>query len=223
MHLEILDKDQLEISPFLKKYRKKFYLVGGTAVAFHIGHRRSIDFDLFTFEKNNITAIKKIVSGAGLRVSTLHASSDQIHFIINNVKLTFFEYLFVIEANNNVNDFYRIPDLLTLAAIKAFALGGRGKWKDYVDLYFIIKNHFSVSEISAKAGSLFNEVFNAGLFTKQLSFFDDINYSEPVVFMPGFEISGEEVKTFLTDATSPQTPLQEKELRTLHHKGFDRI
>ena len=35
---------------------------------------------------------------------------------------------------------------------------------------------------------------------KQLSYFKDINFDEPVEFMTGFEVSEEEVKTFLTDA-----------------------
>ena len=71
-----------------------------------------------------------------------------------------------------------MPDLLTLAAMKAFALGGRGKWKDYVDLYFILKDHYSAREICGKAKALFADVFNPLLFKKQLSYFDDISYSE---------------------------------------------
>jgi len=49
MHTEILSKEQKELFPFLKRYQRSFYLVGGTAIALHLGHRRSVDFDLFTF------------------------------------------------------------------------------------------------------------------------------------------------------------------------------
>lgn len=200
MHLEILDSRQLELSPFLKRFRKKFYLVGGTAIALHIGHRRSIDFDLFTREKINLTSIKKTVSASRFSVSTLHSSADQIHFLIHNVKLTFFEYPFNIDANCNVNNTCRIPDLLSLAAMKAFALGGRGKWKDYLDLYFIIRDYFTIVQIVEKTNQLFKDVFNPALFLKQLSYFDDISYAEEVIFMPGFEVSEEKVRAFLTDA-----------------------
>jgi hypothetical protein len=48
MHTEILNKQQVELLPYLKKFQKTFHLVGGTAIALHIGHRRSIDFDLLT-------------------------------------------------------------------------------------------------------------------------------------------------------------------------------
>jgi len=40
-----------------------------------------------------------------------------------------------------------MPDLLTLAAMKAFALGRRSKWKDYVDLYYLIKDFFGINDI----------------------------------------------------------------------------
>lgn len=200
MHDEILSSKQKELLPFIKKYKKKYFLVGGTAIAFYIGHRTSIDFDLFTFEKINSTGIKKQVSEAGFKSTVIISLHDQIHFIINEVKITFFEFPFKIIADNHYKDYFIMPDLLTLAAMKAFALGGRGKWKDYVDLYFILKDNYSVKQISSHAKILFKDVFNPVLFKKQLSYFDDINYTEQVEYMPGFEVPDDVIKAFLTDA-----------------------
>ena len=200
MHLEILSREQADLLPFIKKYIKQYYLVGGTAIALHIGHRRSIDFDLFTEGKVNTNSLRKQVLSSGFPSDVIHQDVDQIHFNINKVKLTFYKYPFTIPANIFHEVYFRIPDLPSLAAMKAFALGGRGKWKDYVDLYFIIKNHFSVQEISAKAKALFTDVFKPILFNKQLCYFKDISFEEQVEFMPGFEVSEEEVKAFLTDA-----------------------
>jgi hypothetical protein len=201
MHLEILEQHQIELLPFLKKYKKNYYMVGGTAISLIIGHRRSIDFDMFTHGKINTNYLRKQVIDAGYPSNVLHTLSDQIHFIINNVKLTFYEYPFAIDAKEDVNGVFRIPNLLTLAAMKAFALGGRGKWKDYVDLYFIIKDFYTPKEISSKAKELFANAFNPTLFQKQLSYFKDINYSEQVEYMPGFEIPEEEVRAFLIEAS----------------------
>ena len=200
MHLEILSKEQKELLLFIKKYSGKYYLVGGTAIALYLGHRVSIDYDLFTFDKVNGLAIKKQVSLLKIPNQLILQKPDQVHFSINNVKLTFFQFPFFIEALNYYEKYFRMPDLLTLAAMKAFALGGRGKWKDYVDLYFLLKNHFSISEISTKAQQLFSGVFNPILFNKQLCYFDDISFEEQIEFMPGFEVSEKEVKDFLTDA-----------------------
>jgi hypothetical protein len=66
-------------------------------------------------------------------------------------------------------------------------------------LYFIIKDHFSISQISQKSQELFGNSFNEKLFRSQLSYFDGINYEEIVEFMPGFEVSDEEVKKQLIE------------------------
>ena len=200
MHLEILNKEQLDLLPFIKKYMKSYYLVGGTAIALYIGHRRSIDYDLFTEDGVNVLSIKKQVAVSGFSSNVIVQKADQVHFTINSVKLTFFQFPFFVPANDYYEKYFRIPDLLSLAAMKAFALGGRGKWKDYVDLYFIVKNHFSIKEICNKAKELFTDVFNPVLFCKQLCYFDDISFEEQVEFMPGFEVSENEVKEFLVDA-----------------------
>ncbi len=199
MHLEILNSDQKALIPFLKKYSHKYYLVGGTAIAMHLGHRESIDFDMFTFEKINFINIKNHVSLSKLKYKVINQKPDQIHFVINNVKLTFFRFPFKIDALVYYEKYFRIPNLLTLAGMKAFALGHRGKWKDYVDLYFILKNHFTIKEISNEAIKIFGELFNPILFTKQLSYFGDMNYDEEVFYLPGFEVSDEEVKSFLVE------------------------
>jgi hypothetical protein len=47
MHQEVLTARQSELLPLVEAFSKEFYLAGGTAIALTIGHRRSIDFDLF--------------------------------------------------------------------------------------------------------------------------------------------------------------------------------
>jgi hypothetical protein len=92
-----------------------------------------------------------------------------------------------------------MPDLLTLTAMKAFALGRRSKWKDYVDLYFLIKNCFNVNDIIQKATMTYGQEFSGKLFRAQLAYHKDINYSESVEYMPGFDVKEEVVKAFLVD------------------------
>ena len=47
MHSEILNDRQRELLPLMAQFHREYYLVGGTAIALYLGHRRSIDFDLF--------------------------------------------------------------------------------------------------------------------------------------------------------------------------------
>ena len=53
MHPEILAEKQQELLKFISLFKRNYYHVGGTAIALHIRHRRSIDFDLFTSKNIN--------------------------------------------------------------------------------------------------------------------------------------------------------------------------
>lgn len=59
MHKAILNKQQVEILPLLKLFAKDFGLVGDTAMALQLGHRQSIDFDLFTNKKIDSSKIRR--------------------------------------------------------------------------------------------------------------------------------------------------------------------
>jgi hypothetical protein len=197
MHREILTKNQIQLLPVLKNFSKDYILTGGTAIALHLGHRRSIDFDLFTSKKVERKSIKNYLVGKKYPIEQLlYEEEDQIHFIVHGIKITFFWYPFRIEDIVDFDGIIRIPDLLSLAAMKAFALGGRGKWKDYVDLYFLTKHGFSLRMIIEKAEALFGETFNGKLFKEQLSYFEDIDYEEEVIYLAK-PIPREEIEQFL--------------------------
>lgn len=199
MHKEILTKKQVEFLPMVKDFNKDFRLVGGTAIALHIGHRRSIDFDLFSYKSfRNSDLRRKIRTFANIDQELVNRSGE-FTFLCGEVKFTFYNYPFDIEYKESFENFIKMPDLLTLAAMKAHALAGRAKWKDYVDLYFILKDFYNWPEITNKAEELFHGEFNEKLFRIQLTYFDDINYAEQVEFMPGFEVSDEVVRNKLTE------------------------
>jgi len=199
MHKEVLTKEQERLLPLVTKFTEKFGLVGGTAIALQIGHRRSIDFDLFSLERFDNHKIKNIVKNGLWEIDKIYSDEEgQFTFFVDGVQFTFFEYPFKIEFPEYLDKFLRMPDLLTLAAMKAYALGRRTKWKDYVDLYFIIKDHHSLVEIAEKGREIFAGEFNEKIFREQLGYFQDINYSEVVEFLPGFEVSEQEIKDKLT-------------------------
>jgi hypothetical protein len=85
--------------------------------------------------------------------------------------------------------------------MKAFALGRRAKWKDYVDLYFILRDFYTIREISAEALKIFGQMFSEKLFREQLAFHKDIDYSEPVDFITTI-VNDNEIKDFLIDKST---------------------
>ena len=201
-HKEILNDKQIELLPLIGEFKREYYLVRGTAIALYLGHRRSIDFDLFKFaalkRKKNLDKIQS----HGYKPIVSWNVADQMNLIVNEVKLTFFQYPFQIKADNVFDGIVHIPDLLDLAAMKAYALGRRSKWKDYVDLYFLLSNKFSLNELSDRASSIYGDLFSDKLFRSQLSYFEDVDYSEEIEYLIPTPPSEEEIKDRLVSIST---------------------
>lgn len=197
MHKNILNKEQVNLLPIVSEFSKDFYLVGGTAIALYLGHRNSIDFDLFTKKKIKRKAIKNMLDQKNIDYSLIHEAYDQFHILIAGVKFTFFNFPFSVKHQERFEEFINMPALLDLAAMKSYALGGRAKWKDYVDLYFIMKHTYSRNKIEDKAEEIFEDKFNKKLFRQQLAYFTDIDYSEPIQWIIESPPSDEKIKSFL--------------------------
>ncbi|MFA6400510.1 MAG: hypothetical protein WCX31_02630 [Salinivirgaceae bacterium] len=86
MYNNILNERQNELLPFLNKFKRTYFLVGGTSIALYIGHRRSVDFGLFTYGKINKQRIKAALLEVPFKKTILFEDVDQLHFIINEVQ-----------------------------------------------------------------------------------------------------------------------------------------
>ena len=197
MHKEILSQEQQGLFPLLQKFQGEFGLVGGTAIALHLGHRRSIDYDLFSDKEFRNISLERDIRGVVGIERVLINRGGELTFVSDGVKVTFFQYPFHIPFDKDFDGMIRLPELLTLAAMKAFAVGKRAKWKDYVDIYFLLKDHYSLKDIAIRSKEIFGSEFNEKIFRTQLSYFDDINYDEGVEFMPGFSVDKETIKSEL--------------------------
>ena len=82
--------------------------------------------------------------------------------------------------------------------MKFYAMGRRAKWKDYVDIYFLLKNNFSISQVSKQADEIFVEAFSEKLFRQQLVYFEDIDYTEKIEWV-NHEVSDDIIKKELAD------------------------
>jgi hypothetical protein len=198
MHTEIFTDSQGKLLKYIHDFNRTYYLVGGTAIALHLGHRRSIDFDLFTLSKLNKASVRAKLSKIPFEKVPVFEDFDQLHILINQVKVTFFSFPYPVTHPVKVGSLISMPSLLTLAAMKAFALGRRSKWKDYVDLFFILRDFYSVEEICVESERIFSGQFSKKLFRGQLAFHKDIDFSEPVEFM-GSPIPENEIREFLIE------------------------
>ena len=199
MHSEILSDNQKELLPLMAQFRREYYLVGGTAIALYLGHRRSIDFDLFKPSAINHKRNLDKIAASSFTHAVTRRVSEQMNLVINDVKVTFFQYPFPIDPTAKFENCFRLPPLLQLAAMRAYALGRRSKWKDYVDLYFLLLDHFTIADISAVATQIFGNLYSEKMFRSQLCYFDDVDYTEAVDWLIPNPPTEEQIKQVLTE------------------------
>lgn len=175
MHDEALTKEGKELFPGFAKF-KEFYLVGGTGLALQIGHRLSVDFDFFSereLPSNMLQGVKRVFPDCSVAVT--YQSADQLNVLINDIKTTFLYYPYpVIEPCMRYQD-VRIATVAEIAAMKAFSLGRRLSYKDYVDWYFLLKEHYVTLDAAiALAQKKYGNEFNDRLFVSQLVSIGDV-------------------------------------------------
>lgn len=199
MHTEILTSNQKELLNWIAQFQREFYLVGGTAIALYLGHRQSVDFDMFKQGTINHKRNLERLSASGFTFQVTRRVIEQMNCLLNDVKVMFFQYPFDVPATKKEGVPFRIPTLLDLAAMKAYALGRRSKWKDYVDLYFILTEHYTMEQICVRATEIFGELFSEKMFRAQLSFFDDIDYTEAVDYIIANPPTDDDIKQKLIE------------------------
>ena len=180
MHQEALTNTGKQLLPYLK-HLKSFYLCGGTALAIQMGHRVSIDFDFFSDNKISKTLqneVKKTLPESTI-IRVVVSNSDELTIFANETKITFLYYPFpLIKPLINLNGL-QVPAIQELAAMKAYTIGRRGEYKDYIDLYYLLyEKHTSLERIIETARKKYKNDFNDRLFLEQLIYLDDINLTD---------------------------------------------
>ncbi|OIO29180.1 hypothetical protein AUJ22_01890 [Candidatus Nomurabacteria bacterium CG1_02_31_12] len=183
MYKNILSNEMQKIYPLLNEFQDDFYLAGGTGLAFLIGHRISIDFDFFSDKPIKKTLIKKVEKVfSKFQIQIILNTSDELTILVDNTKITFLYYPFPkilpLETDNKI----QILSTKEILASKAYSIGRRGVYKDYVDLYVGLKdNLISLSEIIDIAKNKYGTIFNDRLFLEQLLYLDDIEEAEIIM------------------------------------------
>lgn len=147
MHLEILDpkrKKFLSKLGFLKKYG--FYMAGGTALALQISHRTSLDFDFYTEKRFDARKLREQFDKKFKKVQEIYIAEDALGLDVDGIKMSFFRYSYRL-----IRSYIQMGDICLaskedIAAMKILAISQRGKRRDFIDIYFLIKE-FGLREI----------------------------------------------------------------------------
>ena len=197
------------------EFVKSFFLVGGTALALQLKHRLSEDLDFMCWKKFkkekqdiNVTQIKNEITQELVieKVDILGNNHIEI-YIDGGVKLSFYapdKVKPVINPVPYINNLVLI-DLDCIASLKMEVLMRRNEFRDYYDLYCILKNKdienvkqiiynaLKYSEYNLKSKNLI------GMLTNSERFENNNNFSQ---LAPIYQITPKEIETFMVDLTS---------------------
>jgi len=196
IHLEILDNDRRAIFKKLSNFKDRGYLAGGTALALQINHRKSYDFDIFLGKPISRFFVRDVKNIFG-EIKIVSQSGDQLSiFTKENIKIDFVYYWYKrIDALINTTSI-GLAGILDIVADKAATIGRRAVWRDYIDIYFILKlGIFDLSKIISLGKEKFGGEFNDALFLEQLVYFKDLQITDAQFI--GDSVPEKDIKEYL--------------------------
>lgn len=178
----ITDDMRLVLNEFSQSaISQSFYLAGGTALSLQIGHRLSVDLDLFS-PTEDIPTIRPVLENSLSKLpSTLADSSwGNLVYLTKSIRVGFYGYGFPLVAPLVETDGLRLASIEDIALMKLDAMLSRAARKDFYDLYFICKS-MSLKQLFKKADQKYPSIrdFEAQA-TKRLVYFENAeNETEP--------------------------------------------
>lgn len=189
----MLYKDSFIISPVTFKLiqelqslpeLKDFYLVGGTSLALQIGHRNSIDIDLFCNNDFDETLLLDFLN-TKFKLKEVFRRNFTIVALIENIKVDFIKHDYPLLSPPIYEDGISFLSKEDICAMKLHTIIKSGKrLKDFIDIYFLLE-HFSINEMIQFFIQKYN-YSNPMIAIKALSFFNDIDeeIDPPILLKP---------------------------------------
>ena len=151
-HTEILTERQHKALRLLgpRTAPDGFYLAGGTAIALHLGHRRSVDFDWFRAAPlAEPLQLALEIRQAGIPFVTGQVARSTLYGTVYGVRVSFFEFRYpMLDPFLPWTEYgCQLAGLRDLATMKLSAITQRGAKKDFVDLYALGRNGFRLAEM----------------------------------------------------------------------------
>ncbi len=192
----LLPKTQTLLLKMIKecKFLDKYVLVGGSALALYLCHRKSEDLDFFTysdsFDKKEIFGYIQGFENKEI----LNQTDEQIDLLLDGVKVTFFNAQWEFLKPQKVEKF-NLSSVESIGAMKVNVMFLRAKYRDYYDLYFLLKEGMSLRKMFEYSQNIL-EGINFKLFAVALLYIDDIEDDNIEYLEPKEILSKEEIRDF---------------------------
>jgi predicted nucleotidyltransferase component of viral defense system len=201
LYKETIERPALELLIQLqqKEYLNNFCLAGGTALALRLGHRKSVDIDLFSdfsFDAGNL--LEKLTADFDFKL--FFSAVNTIKGSINTIQVDILGHRYPLIGNPLSEEGITTLSLEDIIAMKLNAIATSGqRVKDFVDIYFLL-DKYSIGEMISfykKKYSQYNEV----IVLKSITWFDDVTESDWPVILKQPGLKWEDVKSRIREAT----------------------
>lgn len=181
-----------------------FNLVGGTALALRIGHRKSIDLDFFTKEEFDIVELREmLVEKYAMTVS--FERGQTLKGFIDGVMIDCIRFNYPHIKEPDIIDGVRLESIPDIIAMKLDAVSHNGtRIKDFIDIATLSSLYSFNDMLQFYLAKYPNS--NVLMPVKSLVYFDDINFGESVV-MTNEPFDWEEIAKRLVEMTEHPTKI----------------
>lgn len=177
-----------------------FYLAGGTGLALHVGHRRSVDLDLFREAEFSSTDLRdRLRTTEGF--ARLETAPGTVHLQLGGVKVSFFHCPYPLLFPARRFDMLAVADPRDIACMKVDAIANRGSRRDFVDLYIAARIYGLARILEWFVEKYASVSYSRTHLLKALTYFEDAERDPPPDLLA--PLSWSDVRTFFrTEAPS---------------------
>ena len=175
LHKETVDKSTLDLLVQLqsKEYLKGFYLVGGTALALRIGHRKSVDIDLFSNFDFDVAALLENLS-SDFNFKLFFSANNTIKGSIDNVQVDILAHRYPLILEPFKEEGITMLSLQDILAMKLNAITSSGqRVKDFIDVYYLL-HEFTLSEMIGFYNTKYKQ-YNDVNVLKSITYYNDVD------------------------------------------------
>ncbi|MBE0648954.1 MAG: nucleotidyl transferase AbiEii/AbiGii toxin family protein [Bacteroidales bacterium] len=189
-----VDSPTLELIKVLqsKSYLKGFHLVGGTALALHFGHRKSIDIDLFSnFDFDASGLLEQIHQDFSYQLFS--TASNTLKGSIANINVDILAHRYKLLSEPKVNQGISLLSIPDIIAMKLNAISTSGqRSKDLIDVYYLL-NEYKLGQMLEFYKEKYNQE-NVSFILKSLIYFEEVDLADWPVLIENPKLKWADVK-----------------------------
>jgi hypothetical protein len=172
LDFEILSRAQARLLPNLVGLKSRgFYLAGGTALALHLGHRSSVDFDFYSSEPFEPELLLSEINRRVTETTQIQVKENTLILECDKVQVSAFYYPYrMLKPLEDSGDIL-LASVEDIAAMKVIAIIQRGRRRDFIDIFYLI-DKLGLKKLLALAERKYPD-FNLYLALQALTYFED--------------------------------------------------